>query len=52
MFLTSSLKSLSLGRQASMQWCAQSHQQESKRDQNYTTNLTSSILFANPEEGT
>lgn len=41
------------GPKASMLWCAQSQQESTKRDHDYTRNLTSSILFANnPEEGT
>lgn len=40
------------GHQASMQWCAQRSQEATKRDLAYTSNLPSSILFANPEEGT
>lgn len=45
-----SLSTLSSGLKASMQWCAQRREQ-AKRDFTYTSNLPSSIMFANPEEG-
>lgn len=52
MFALSHLSLLASSLRASMAWCAVCEGTQSKQDRTYTANRPSSILFANPEEGT